>query len=87
MAKKNDAWFKAKHYGWGWYPATWQAWTILGLYVFSIVMVIRFANEYAKTGADFYFFAFMPIFALTTLLIAIAYHTGEKPRWSWGKHR
>jgi len=25
-------WFKAKRYGWGWTPACWQGWLVLGVY-------------------------------------------------------
>jgi len=30
-------WFKAKQYGWGWYPARWQGWLIvIGFIIFKV---------------------------------------------------
>ncbi len=35
MAKvAGKYWFKAKNYGWGWYPATWQGWLILAGFIY-----------------------------------------------------
>lgn len=28
FVSKNKLWFKAKNYGWGWYPVTWEGWTV-----------------------------------------------------------
>jgi predicted GH43/DUF377 family glycosyl hydrolase len=27
--QKRIFWFRAKEYGWGWYPATWEGWLVL----------------------------------------------------------
>ena len=29
----KKVWFKAKEYGWGWYPSSWQGWIILLIYL------------------------------------------------------
>ena len=31
MSKKY--WFKAKQYGWGWSPSSWQGWAVICLYI------------------------------------------------------
>ena len=33
-------WFKARLYGWGWTPATWQGWLVLAIW---LVLVLFFA--------------------------------------------
>lgn len=84
MPKGKQLWFKAKQYGWGWQPATWQGWALLALYLLVVltstwVMAIR-------PTFDFVYCASMLLGVLATLgLVYIAYRTGEPPRWRWGK--
>lgn len=77
-------WFKAKRFGWGWYPATWQGWLVLVGF-----LVLDFGNVYRldlKRGSpqvvvnEF----LIEMFFLVALLIWICYRTGEKPGWRWG---
>ena len=82
MEKK--IWFKAKRFGWGWYPSTWQGWGILLMYIFSLWSLGLFTNSNAHSGSDFLMQFFPTVFILTTYLIIICYAYGEKPRWSWG---
>jgi hypothetical protein len=28
-------WFKAKEYGYGWYPCTWEGWLVLVVFIFA----------------------------------------------------
>jgi len=38
-------WFKAKQAGWGWYPHSWQGWSISFLYVLLLAWSLgRFSN-------------------------------------------
>jgi hypothetical protein len=75
---KKEIWFKAKRYGWGWYPSTWQGWLVLliwaGLFIFFIKDIEKslFLNS---IGA----------ILIMSLLIWICYKKGEQPRWRWGK--
>jgi uncharacterized membrane protein YhaH (DUF805 family) len=82
---KRPIWFKAKTYGYGWYPATWQGWLIILLWV-----VLLGLNAWRLMSTD------MPpventiefvaeTLAMTAVLIYISYKTGEPPRWRWGK--
>lgn len=76
--KKKDIWFKAKHYGWGWYPCTWQGWLVLFIWLILFLLTVkRFDHEWLKN--------LMIVFILTGILIWICYKKGEKPRWRWGK--
>ena len=80
-------WFKAKLYGWGWTPATWEGWCVIVVYlVLVLTLVISREKDIPgnpDSGSNFLTFA-LPIIILTTLLVIIAYKKGEKPRWQWG---
>ena len=72
----KQKWFKNKLYGWGWYPATWQGWIIL----FAYILIVALLHRAFGTNPV----VFVVTIALTVLLIAICFATGEKPRWRWG---
>ncbi|KKP87224.1 MAG: hypothetical protein UR89_C0004G0013 [Candidatus Roizmanbacteria bacterium GW2011_GWA2_35_8] len=72
MIKKNILWFRAKNYGWGWYPSSWQGWIILSIYLIYLFYRGMETKRIIET-----------IFA-TILLIIICYLKGEKPEWRWG---
>ena len=74
-------WFKTKTYGWGWYPATWQGWLVLGIYILLFASLIIKVNSHTMV-LPLYLIA---VFILTGILLVICYLTGEKPRWRWGK--
>ncbi len=73
MKKDRRLWFKAKNFGWGWYPSTWEGWIVLLIYILYVV------NRSIESKKNF------EIFFATILLIIICYMTGEKPEWRWGK--
>lgn len=85
MQLKKRYWFKAKLYGWGWYPATWEGW--LCLLIYFAVFFIFFKNyDSSPHNFDNVFFDYIsPVFILTAILIAVCFLKGEKPRWRWGK--
>ncbi|MEI8339210.1 MAG: hypothetical protein WCF94_00935 [bacterium] len=75
---ENKLWFRAKRYGWGWYPVTWQGWAVILIWVaFFTFGVIRLDHEWLKNV--------VVIFIMTALLIWICYKKGEKPGWHWGE--
>ncbi len=84
MEKKNYLWFKAKRFGWGWYPCTWQGWVILLMYVFALVLNSIFVNNHVNSMPDLALQFFPETYVLTIFLIIICYVTGEKPSWNWG---
>lgn len=75
-------WFKRKTYGWGWTPATWQGWAIVGIYTGGILSL---AVRLDETDPNGWMNFFMPLIGMTLVLLVITYLTGEKPRWQWGQ--
>lgn len=76
-------WFKAKCYGWGWTPATWQGWLIALSYLVLVVLCALTIDENSLPREVAFTFA-LPVTLLTITLIRICYKKGEKPRWQWG---
>lgn len=72
-------WFKRKHYGWGWVPATWQAWVVLLCFLAWVV----FCATYFLEGDDVFRY-FVSIGLGVVALLGICYLKGERPRWQWG---
>ncbi len=83
MEKK--LWFRAKRYGLGWYPVSWQGWAILAMYVFVVFANARYLNRHEFSNSDFLMQFFPQTYILTVFLIIICSATGEKIRWRWGK--
>ena len=76
--EKTKVWFKAKCYGWGWYPSTWQgALVILIWIVLFTLSIMKLDHEWLKN--------MIFIFIITLILIGICWKKGERPRWRWGK--
>jgi hypothetical protein len=83
--KPKKLWFRAKSYGWGWTPSSWQGWLVLILYCFFVTYDFIFTDVPSAVSAQEILLNFFPRFAgLTFLLIWICYKKGERPRWRWG---
>lgn len=81
---KKNLWFKAKNYGWGWYPSSWQGWVTLLSYFAFLLYRGKETSHMFDTAQSFAFrYSFETVFA-TILLIAICFLKGEKPEWRWG---
>ncbi|MFZ2153638.1 MAG: hypothetical protein WAV16_00180 [Candidatus Moraniibacteriota bacterium] len=76
-------WFKAKLFGWGWTPATWQGWLVMLAYVFFLIIFSLTIDKNSSDKEALNTFVF-PVVLLTFVFIFIAYKKGEKPRWNWG---
>lgn len=83
MEKK--LWFKAKRYGWGWYPATWEGWFITILYVLFILRTFLIIDIDMNPTAGILFRISIPLILATVILFVVCYVKGEKPGWRWGK--
>ena len=79
MEKEKQLWFKAKSFGWGWTPCTWQGWCVLFLFLFGILSDVYLSSYVAKFYAK--------VIVMTTFLIIICYLSGEKPGWRWGNKK
>lgn len=77
-------WFKAKRYGWGWTPATWQGWVVMVVFfIFEVWNFLRLDSVSHSNSDTIRPFVIQTIIAVL-VLIFICYKTGEKPRWRWG---
>lgn len=79
----NGYWFKRKLYGWGWTPATWQGWFIMGAYLLCILGFAFTIDENSPTREVVFTFL-LPVVILTIALLRICYKKGESPKWQWG---
>ena len=80
----KNLWFRAKIYGWGWYPCTWQGWAILAVYLFVIFGYAHLVDMSSHSVSDT-FYGVIPIIIIATgILICICILKGEEPRWRWG---
>ena len=82
---QRTLWFKARRYGWGWTPITWQGWLTLLIYaavVFGTSAIVRGSN-----ATDPITLALLTgvVFIATCTLLTICVLKGEKPGWNWGK--
>ncbi len=77
-------WFKAKRYGWGWTPATWQGWLILAAFVAVVVYDFLRVDAASHSVSDTLINWVPDALGLTLILIVICSMTGERPRWRWG---
>jgi len=77
-------WFKAKRYGWGWYPSTWQGWIVLLAFILAEIFSFNKIDSVSHSVSDT-LINFIPLtIILIIILIAVCYLKGEKPRWRWG---
>ncbi len=84
---KKRLWFRAKYYGWGWYPATWEGWVVLGIYLFLLSIFTWNLQDYISEDTVVLGMYIFEMTFLTTALLIICYLTGEKPGWRWGKKK
>ena len=76
-------WFKAKQYGWGWYPATWQGWAVLCFYIVALAGNAHFVDFTPATIPPSACAFLLNVAVLTIFLLIVCYATGEEPRWRW----
>ncbi len=86
MKDMEKLWFKAKEYGWGWVPVTWQGWAVTVGYV-VLAVLFGFTIDENSPPQEIVFTFIFPVAMLTALLIRIAYVKGEKPGWRWGSKK
>lgn len=79
-------WFKAKEYGYGWVPVTWEGWLVLAVFVFAALSPSLIIIQLGIRIPDAQFAAFfLPyIVLLVSVLLWVCVKKGEKARWRWG---
>jgi len=85
--KPTALWFRAKRYGWGWVPVTWQGWGITIMFVFWLVSEIVFVNNHSHSVSDFLMQVVPTTYIMFVFFVIVCYATGEKPAWNWGKKK
>ncbi len=94
--RPKTLWFKAKRYGWGWYPVTWQGYLSTLLFTLTYILLVTAYMGWLSAatmagGADYRGLSlgtleFLAAFAAVTwLMIVLCTRYGERPRWRWGK--
>ncbi len=75
-------WFRAKRYGYGWTPVTWQGWLSIAVYLGVLFISV---NTLLVTPTGFHIGLHLAIVVLSTvLLIGLCVKKGEKAGWRWG---
>ncbi len=77
-------WFKGEQYGWGWYPATWQGWIVLAVFIAVAVLNFIWIDSTSHSESDTLRPFILQTAAMTLILILICWLTGEKPGRRWG---
>lgn len=78
--RDDDAWFGAKHFGYGaGLPIAWQGWALTAGF-FAILALIRYELP-IRESVQF------PLIVIVTLafLVIVARHTRGGWRWRWGR--
>ncbi len=85
--QSKKLWFKAKHYGYGWYPSTWEGWLTLGIYIILLAVgeFLYIARLKTSPSLSMTVLFISYILSLTSTLIFISAKKGEKPGWHWKK--
>lgn len=82
MQKESQKiWFKAKEYGWGWYPCSWEG--VLTLFMFVTIYVILLVHIINQNKIFNIISGAVIIFILLIIFIFVCYKKGEKPAWRW----
>lgn len=87
MEMPKKLWFKAKDYGWGWQPSSWEGWLVLAIYIIFIIKVFWGVDQASRLRSDVPVKPFLLLFLSTVILIIVCYLKGEKPEWRWGKKK
>ncbi len=79
-------WFKAKRYGYGWYPATWEGWFVMAIWLVALLrLTIVFASQLRTTGGAYNLYWYLPLVLLITgALLLVAWAHGEPAKRRWG---
>jgi ACR3 family arsenite efflux pump ArsB len=83
--ENKKLWFKAKTYGWGWTPCSWEGWVVVLLYIVVITIHSINIEKFTTSETDVIINFVIPLVINTIFLIIISYVKGEKPQWRFRK--
>jgi len=72
-------WFKARRWGFGWRPVSWEGWVIVVGYVGIMWAAVQQARAGTHSNSDFLIKLSISFIPVTVLLIYICYKKGENP--------
>ncbi|HUK06225.1 MAG TPA: DUF3309 family protein [Stellaceae bacterium] len=81
-------WFKARHYGWGWTPASVEGWIVTVVLVLLLLASTVIFIRAVQSGAEPRLATLLFLVAtalISGVAVVIAFVTGEPPRWRWGR--
>jgi hypothetical protein len=78
-------WFKARRYGYGLSPATWEGWLVVGITLAAVGAALLIASVATSSEGTFVAIVVPATFVIVAVFIVVAFAHGEKPRWRWGK--
>lgn len=78
-------WFRAKRFGWGWTPVSWQGWVTTVVYIGLLVHEVLRASEGAQSEGGMVSTLALPFIGISILFFSLCWITGERPRWRWIK--
>lgn len=88
-APQAPLWFRARRYGWGWTPATWQGWAVTAVYVAVVLTwtgyLLANPDVPRRWGGSAALIAAAPVLVVSAALVVVCWIKGERPRWRWGK--
>lgn len=77
-------WFKARRYGYGLSPATWEGWLATALSLAAVAAVMFLAAAVTSSDGAYVAIVVPATFVIIAVLVVVAFTHGEKPRWRWG---
>ncbi|MBX4198947.1 hypothetical protein KW800_01565 [Candidatus Parcubacteria bacterium] len=84
MNDEKKLWFKAKRFGWGWTPITWEGWVLTFIYLAGLVHYATKASL-EHSASDFLISFAFDFIILSTPFLIVCYLKGEHPHWNWHK--
>jgi hypothetical protein len=85
MAKR---WFKARRFGWGWTPCSFEGWLVTVISVIALIGADLFAIATPETAPERNTVVILVLgwnVMVIGLTVTICWKTGERPRWRWRK--
>lgn len=80
-------WFRAKTYGYGWTPCSWQGWLVVSLYCALTIVTFFVAEALLQSERNSLLLSVFLTLLYTCMLIWISAKKGEKAKWRWGRDK
>lgn len=80
-------WFKSRRYGWGFAPATWQAWLIMAIWLMLVVVYVVNIDNASESIAQTLLSVLPFVVLMVVILVMISYRRGENPKLQWRRRK